>query len=419
MKSQCLYAQCIIYALCIHKALCITFPGTCKNKDYQANFFPYNKLKTNHRHGTLFAVIQVYMIVQNKRRKEDMKNKKEYKDKKKIKDMLFIINLEAGTGYEKTEVQELISVIQDRIDPCTRLCIETVSDHPAIIRLTESFIKRNTQEKVIIAGGGGGTLHAVITAIYKLKEKSHQPLPPIKIGTLRMGSGNVIAKLMGIPKDPVRGLVTLIDGLNRNTYKQVCIGRFDFTDRTDTRRTVYGATLMGFGEFGHVPGEASRFNKRFPFLHHVLSGLFGIEFLNTCEYILCLLRRGLIRFFNPHLLCRAKITSKGISFMHTIISGLIMNFPIQSIPIHPGITISDERLYLHSIPYTKRRDILYSVFKPHKLRASGFYITPSQPAEIEFTHNKATELFIDEDPYIIKDTIHVSIAGTLDFITVH
>jgi len=278
-------------------------------------------------------------------------------------------------------------------------------------------VSKNKKEKIIIAGGGGGTLSAVITAICSLKEKNKTPLDRIKIGALRMGSGNVIAKLLGIPKDPAEGLVKIMEGIRGNYKKKVCIGRFDFENNLDKQITIYGATLMGFGEFGHVPGEAAQFNKKFPFLHQLFSKLIGIEFLNTCEYIACLLKRSLIRFFNPHTLYKAKISSKGISFTQKIISGLIMNFPVHGIPIDPGISMSDERLYLHTIPYNKRRDTLFSVFQPQKLKGSSFYITPQQPARIQLNHHKAIEVFIDEDPYVINNKIDISIAGTLDFIT--
>src|SRR2546430_1305025 len=57
---------------------------------------------------------------------------------------------------------------------------------------------------VVIAGGGGGTLRAVVEGACD----GRPALPArdtIRIGGLRMGSGNVVAKRLGVPRDPLAG----------------------------------------------------------------------------------------------------------------------------------------------------------------------------------------------------------------------
>ncbi|MBN2441061.1 MAG: hypothetical protein JXJ04_06935 [Spirochaetales bacterium] len=336
---------------------------------------------------------------------------------KKQPDLLFIINAKAGSGYGKDYIDELIGMAEDLFHLHCTFSKAIAADHPGITGITKAFLEKNSNEKIIIAGGGGGTLSAVITAVCALKDTASTPLPHVRIGALRMGSGNVIAKKMGIPKDPKRGLKIIAEGIMQKKMSPVCIGRFNFVSHTGNPTIVYGATLMGFGDFGHIPGDVARFQKRHSVIHKVLVKVFGIEKTNTIEYLGLLFKRSLYRFVNPETIKEITVAQKGLFYTEKIISGVIMNFPIKQLPLGPAITMSDEQLYLHSIQCDRRIDSIVSVFQPRKLKSVSFHITPGESAEIRFPDSGGEELFIDEDPYLIKDTISISIAGTLNFIT--
>ena len=331
-------------------------------------------------------------------------------------DLLFIINAKAGSGYQKEYIDELITLAKQRFHDEFTFNKAIAGDHPAIIRLTKAFIRKNNRDKIIIAGGGGGTISAVITAVCELKASIISSLPCIQIGALRMGSGNVIAKKLGIPKDPKKGLESIADGIIQKNVTPICIGRFKFINDKGTLKNVYGATLMGFGEFGYVPGDVTRFRKRHPVMHILLVKFFGMEVANSIEYIGLNLWRSFYRVIFPHSIKRMKISTKRMSYSEKIISGVVMNFPIKQLPIHSEIGMSDECLYLHAIRYKHRLDAIFSDFQPHKLKSVRFNITQGKSAEIVFPGYEITEFFIDEDPYFVKDTISITIAGTLDFI---
>jgi hypothetical protein len=340
-------------------------------------------------------------------------------EKNSITEILFIINTAAGTGYSSSDVTDLISFAESHLGPSYLLYAKEADNHKKVTEIIEAFLSDSHNPKIIIAGGGGGTLSAVITGIYNMSGKVQRTEGSLKVAALRMGSGNVLAKKLGIHKNPYEGLQQIIDGIKNNMVKKVCVGRFDFTSNNFSPCTVFGSTLMGFGEFGRVSGAISRFHKKHPVIHRCLANLSGIEFLPTFEYVCLLVVRSFIRLISPGRIRRITIKRKGQTFSKKIISGFVMNFPVKAIPVNPGIGLSDEALFFYAVPYIKRMDLFTSITGRQKGRPVSFFVTKDQPVSIGFDVDtrKPAEFFIDEDPFFVRGTITISVAGMLDFIT--
>ena len=73
-----------------------------------------------------------------------------------------------------------------------------------------------------------------------------------------MGSGNVIARQLGMSKDPMEGVEDLAAQLLRKAVVECCVIGCDLDQGTNPTSTVYGATLGGFGLFGRVPQALKR-----------------------------------------------------------------------------------------------------------------------------------------------------------------
>ncbi|MBN1699128.1 MAG: hypothetical protein JW881_16535 [Spirochaetales bacterium] len=342
--------------------------------------------------------------------------------------ILFIINEAAGTGRTPDDIACLVSFAVSQCGSASTIRVEETDNHETVTKITEAFLQRKGGRKIIIAGGGGGTLRAVITGIYNTREKRGDTQDPPVVAALRMGSGNVLAKTLGIEKDPYKGLQQIFEGIRYNQIRKVCVGRFDFTDRDFLRRTIFGVTLMGFGAFGGIPGAIGRFHKRHPFIHRLLAGIVGIESLTPVEYGVLLGVRSAAGLFFPDRPAKIGIGYNGKTVIKRIIAGLIMNFPVSSIPLDPGIVISDEALYFHAVPYHYRLDLLELVGKPQHLPSISFSVTRECGVDINFHPEmknkrcmkkrsvKPAEIFIDEDPYFVRGALHVSVAGMIEFI---
>jgi hypothetical protein len=337
----------------------------------------------------------------------------------RLTEVLFIINTKAGTGYSSSDITALISSAALNLGRSYVLYVKETDNHKKVTGITKTFLSASHNRKIIIAGGGGGTLSAVITGIYNMADKVETEEGSLKVAALRMGSGNVLAKKLGIHKNPFKGLRQIIDGIKNNAVKKVCVGRFDFTGSNLSPCTVFGSTLMGFGEFGRVPGAISRFHKNHPMIHRCLAKLSGIEFLTISEYVCLLVIRSLIRLISTGRIRSITIGRKGQRFSKKIISGFVMNFPVKAIPVDPGIGLVDEALFFHAVPYTKRLDLFTSIAGKQKGRPVSFLVTKDRPVSIGFDDaSTPAEFFIDEDPYLARGTITISVAGMLDFITV-
>jgi hypothetical protein len=339
--------------------------------------------------------------------------------KSRLTVILFIINTKAGTGYSSSDIAELIAFAALNLGRSYVLYVKETDNHKKVTEITEAFLSASYNRKIIIAGGGGGTLSAVITGIYNKSGRVQITGDSLRVAALRMGSGNVLAKKLGIHKNSYEGMRQIIDGIKNNVVKKVCVGRFDFTGSNLSPRTVFGSTLMGFGEFGKVPGAISRFHKKHPVIHRCLAKLSGVEFLTTCEYVCLLVIRSLFRLISTERIRSITISMKGQSFSKKIISGFVMNFPVKAIPVNPGIGLSDEALFFYAVPYTKRLDLFTSITGKQKGRPVSFLVTKDQPVSIGFGDAIRTpaEFFIDEDPFFAQGTITISVAGMLDFIT--
>lgn len=166
-----------------------------------------------------------------------------------MKNALLIVNPCAGKMKSKTALFDIISV----------LCQSgyTVTAHITQHRLhaTQLVREKSTDDfGLVVCCGGDGTLNEVITGLMSLEKK-------IPLGYIPTGSTNDFAGSVGIPTDPEKAALNIVNGEERS----IDIGLFN---------EKYFTYIASFGAFTSVSYTAPQSAKNiFGHLAYVLEGI--------------------------------------------------------------------------------------------------------------------------------------------------
>lgn len=303
---------------------------------------------------------------------------------------LLIINRTAGAGQGEASVAQLTSLFQQLLAELPEVCVELVSDHAAARASAARFISSSEEESLIVAGGGGGTLRAVIEGV------CDSPNSAVRVGALRMGSGNVLARQFGVPRDPISALEGLIKNLKAGRTAPCCVMRCETWTKSGASKVHHAVTLGGLGQFGRIPADLSRWHARLPFVQKFAAKSIGVERFTNVEYAFTFVLRSLthraetvdIHFQNQQKRLRLR-------------SGVVMNFPIAALPFKPSVTVEEEALAVYLL----------------SLRGSSYFrIEKHQRLEIRFADRECVEFFLDEDPVTTYGRLSLAVAGSIDFV---
>jgi len=113
-----------------------------------------------------------------------------------VEPLLLITNAEAGG--DRADLERALAVLRSGGD--VEVCH---TDAPGEL---DGVLHRRGGRRVVVAGGDG-TLHAVVSALYRRHELADAPL-----GLLPLGTGNDFARGAGIPLDPEKAARVVLDG---------------------------------------------------------------------------------------------------------------------------------------------------------------------------------------------------------------
>ena len=331
--------------------------------------------------------------------------------------ILLIVNRSAGIGHGDAVIGRLRAMLVKLLGEQATLMVEVVTDHPEARTRAKQFLDAADVPGLILVGGGGGTLRAVIEGLCEGSEEGRLPgRERVLIGALRMGSGNVLARQFGIPRDTEAGLRGIIDNLRAGCTVPCCVMRCETGARGGLTKVHYGATLGGFGQFGRVPGDLVRWERRFPAAHKVAATFFGIERLTNVEYALALLiRSASAALLGGSTAEKVEVRTSDRSEVMRLLAGVAMNFPVKMLPIDPEVRAEEDALSLHLIPYTGR---LPAFLAPRRLLRGALRIRIEGPerVEIRLVDRDAAEFFLDEDPMTFHGRLNLQVAGSLAFV---
>jgi diacylglycerol kinase family enzyme len=332
---------------------------------------------------------------------------------------LLVINRNSGTGQSELLATNLSSIFKAALGELTEVRIELVNSHPAARASAERFFRESEAPALIVAGGGGGTLRAVIEGLCCAHESTRLPGPErVRIGALRMGSGNLLARQFGVPRDAVAGLRGLLTNLKTGWTVPCCVMRCETRSSTGNSETHYGVGLAGFGQFGLTPADLARWHARFPRLRKSAARPLSIETLNNLEYTIALLIRSISCVLRKDSAEIVEIEFENQKQHLQLLSGVVMNFPIKAIPLKPDVRVEDEALAVYLIPYKGRLSSLKPILAPSRLLADAHSIRleQNQSLKIRLLNRDWVEFFLDEDPLTTHGCLSLSVAGSIAFV---
>jgi hypothetical protein len=334
--------------------------------------------------------------------------------------ILLIVNRTAGIGHGRAVVDRLRAMLAEFSGERAPLQVDVVEDHTAARARANEFLTASEAPAVVIVGGGSGTLRAVIEGLCEGRAAGELPgRERVRVGALRMGSGNPLARQFGVPKDPETGLRGIIANLRAGRTAPCCVLRCEVGMPNGSPEVHYAATMGGFGQFGRTPGDLVRWHRLVPAPRAVVARLLGIERLNNFEYVLAVLfRSASCALLGSSATEVVEVRAEKLEETLPLLAGIAMNFPFKELPIDPGVRVEDEALSLYLIPFTGRLSVLRLVLTPQRLirGALRIEIEKFEGAEIRLVDRDAAEFFLDEDPMIFHGRLTLQVAGSLAFV---
>jgi hypothetical protein len=333
-----------------------------------------------------------------------------------VQRVLVLMNRSSGAGHDAGLAGRLQARLAEALGSHIPLQSEVVSGHEQARTCARSFLDISQTPAAIIVGGGGGTLRAVVQAICETSATSGLPgADRVRVATLRMGSGNVVAKQFGVPLDPMEAMAGIAANLRAGRTVPCCVLRCQVGRAGGGCETRYAVAMCGLGQFGRTPGDLACWHRRLPALRRFAVRLLGIELLNNMEYGLAMFLRSLWCAVQPSACEAIEYQVRGRTESMRLLAGVVLNFPVAALPFDPGVRIEQPALSLHLIPYPGRFKSVWLVLAPWRLTRGiqPVRIEVGDCAEIRFTDCRPVEFFLDEDPEWAHGGIRIEVAGTL------
>jgi len=129
------------------------------------------------------------------------------------------------------------------------------SDGPGSLTRIARVLAESGEPAVVIGAGGDGTSHEVLNGI---APASGAGPGRIRMGWLPLGSGNDLARAVGVPNDPRRAL----QSYRRMIEDRIDLGTVRFTDTDGAARALTFGNSLTFGLSAEVLERVGRANKR-------------------------------------------------------------------------------------------------------------------------------------------------------------
>jgi hypothetical protein len=336
-----------------------------------------------------------------------------------IERVLLVVSRSAATGHSLTEAIRLKTTLTAQLGRMIDVRLETVADHPAVASATRRFLEEQDTPALIIAGGGGGTLRAVIEGICEGSSSGRLPRPEqVQVAALRMGSGNLLAKQFGVPRDSEEALTGILLNLNAGRTAPCCVMRVEVGQRDAPRQIRYAVGLAGFGQFGRVPGDLARWHNGHAMFRKLSARALGVERINAIEYLVATGLRLSQAALRPSRLEKVQIHFRGRAESLTLLLGVVLSFRIPELPFDPAVRVEDEALSLQFLPYPGGLDCIGLFLRARRSLRSVLVlgIETGERVQIRLLDRDSAEFFLDEDPMMFYETVEIAPAGTLAFV---
>ena len=311
---------------------------------------------------------------------------------------LLILNRSSGTGHPAQIVEALGSALRSGHGSPFDLETVVVDGHPEARSLAAQFVEFASRPSLLVAAGGGGTLRAVVEGVMDSFPISPPPGDAVRLAALRMGSGNVVARELGIPKDPVEAARQVGEGFASGLVRPCAVLRCSFGLPDGGTSVRHAVTMCGLGQWGRVPGDIARWRLRHARGRARAASWVGLERVNALEYVAF----GAGRMVAGTVLAsRCEMVEIDGARKLRLLAAVAMNLPVPPLP-NPGVALGDEAVGLTVVPRLGRP------LRRRLVRGDVFAVRLLDPDSVEF--------FLDEDPERATGWLRLEVAGLLAFV---
>jgi len=319
-----------------------------------------------------------------------------------VRRVLLIINRSAGTGCSPSLAGALMRELRQAGRWPEELEVALVEDHPSARRAARSFLGASGLPAALIVGGGGGTLRAAAEGVCDSAGDDLPGAGRVVLGALRMGSGNTVARRLGVALDPIDGMRQIADSLAAGRTRPCAVIRCRIGAAGATEEVRHALTMCGLGQFGRTPGDLTRWHRRLPGVRRAAASVAGIERLNNLEYFASTAGRMLAAAVYAPASERVEVTLGEHRERFRLLAGAVMNFRIGAIPFNPRVTIGEPAAGV--------------VLLPRVGRPRRWLLRAGEAMHLRLLDRESVEFFLDEDPELAHGGLSVEVAGTLSFL---
>lgn len=313
---------------------------------------------------------------------------------------LLIVNRSSGTGCSPELPAALLRELSDA--GVRELELALVEDHPSARLAACSFLATSDRPAAVIVAGGGGSLRAAVEGVADAAGGDLAEGGQVVLGGLRMGSGNVVARRLGVPRDPLDGIRALAASLRSGRTAPCTVIRCRFGTASGSTDVRHAVTMCGLGQWGRCSGDLARWHARLPRGRDALARVAGLERANHLEYVAAAGLRLLGASVIPRTCERIELSAGGLSERFRLLAGAVMNLRIAGFPFNPQVTAGGPAAGGLVIPCGGR---------PRRLR-----IERGDAVRIRLLDRESTEFFLDEDPETVHRELTLDVAGSLPFL---
>ena len=319
-----------------------------------------------------------------------------------VERVLLIVNESSGTGSRPSLVAALVAELRQTVGRPAELEVDIVDDHPTARAAAVGFLRASSRPAAVIVGGGGGTLRAAVEGVCDSAGDELLGARHVRIGALRMGSGNVVARRLGIAFDPVEGMHEIALSLRDGRTTPCAVIRCSFGKAGGGKDVRHAVTMCGLGQFGRTSGDLVRWHRGLGGSRRALASLAGIECLNNLEYTLSFLGRAVASAVYPPACERVEVTLGEHRGRFRLLAGAVMNFGIGAIPLDPRVAIGES--------------LAGVLLLTRAARLRRWRLRKGENLHVRLLDRESVEFFLDEDPERAFGELDVEIAGTMAFL---
>lgn len=312
--------------------------------------------------------------------------------------VLLVLNRASGTGHGEGLADDLAKALRSGHGAPLDVSTTVVDDHPGARSATAAFVASAQRQSVVVAAGGGGTLRAVVEGVTDTFPRALPPPETVLLAGLRMGSGNVVARTLGVPRDPVAAARQIGAELRKGSIRPCSVIRCTHGTPGGGTAIRHAVTMCGLGQWGRVPGDLGRWREAHQVARRRAASWVGLERVNLLEYV----------GFGAARLLAGTVSASQCELVEIdgsrrlrLLAAVALNLPLPPLP-DPGVTMGDNAAGLVVVPRLGR---------PFRRR-----LDVGSDFTIRFLDRETVDFFLDEDPEQATGWITLGMAGCVGFV---